>query len=105
VTLKFPGGLEVMHGMQAMAPLQEVRLDSQWGLAENFGRVWSQLLQVNLTPAMYRRARFAVGMVFMTVQTALEDNRLDPDLALQDGADALKAYLKSAGEQAVREVN
>jgi AcrR family transcriptional regulator len=105
VTLKFPGGLEVMHGMQAMAPLQEVRLDSQWAVAENFGRIWSRALNTHFTPALYRRARFAVGMGFMTVQMALEDNRADPDLVLQDGADALKVFLKTAGEQAVREVN
>lgn len=105
VTSKFPGGLEVMHGMQAMAPLQEVRLDSQWAVAENFGRIWSRTLDVHFTPAMYRRARFAVSMGFMTVQLALEDNRLDPDLVLQDGAEALKVYLQSAGQRSAHEVN
>ena len=109
ITREFPGGLEVMHGMQAMAPLQEVRLDSQWDVAVSFGRVWSNQLQRSFTPELHRRARFAVGMGFMTVQMALEDSRLEPELVLQDGAHALSAYLKSAGAQvraeAISEVN
>ena len=39
------------------------------------------------------------------VQLALEDNRVDPDLILKDGAEALKVYLQSAGQQSAREVN
>ena len=99
ITREFPGGLEVMHGLQAMAPLQEVRLDSQWAVAVSFGRVWSNQLQVPFTPELHRRARFAVGMSFMTVQMALEDTRLDADLVLRDGADALSVYLGSAAGQ------
>lgn len=105
VTRGFPGGLEIMHGMQAMAPLQGVRLESYWGVAENFGRVWCEQFQVPFTRVMFRRSRLAVEMGFMTVQWALEDSRLDPELALRDGAEALKVYLQSSHCRAVCEVN
>jgi AcrR family transcriptional regulator len=99
VTRDFPGGLEIMHGMQAMAPLQGVRLDNQWTVAESFGRIWSQKFQVAATPCLFRRARVAVGMGFLFVQMALEDDRIEPDVILRDGADALAAYLKFAAGQ------
>jgi AcrR family transcriptional regulator len=99
VTYEFPGGLEIMHGMQAMAPLQAVRLDSQWSVAETFARLWSQKFQIPLSPDVLRQARMGVALEFLMVQIALEDDRLDPDVALRDGADALAAYLKVAAEQ------
>ena len=105
VTRGFPGGLEIMHGMQAMAPLQEVRLESQWAVAESFGRIWCEQYRMPFTRALFRRSRIAVGMGFMSVQVALEDHRLDPDVALRDGADALAAFLKMSAEQTLREVN
>ena len=104
VTNDFPGGLEVMHGMQAMAPLQDVRLENQWAVAESFGRIWSERFQIPFTRAQFRRARVAVGMGFMVVQMALEDSRLEPEDALRDGADALRVYLKTAVQQPTFEV-
>ena len=99
VTRDFPGGLEIMHGMQAMAPLQGVRLESQWAVAESFGRIWCDRFRMPFTPDILRRARIAVGLCFLVVQMALEDNRLDPDEALREGADAVAAYLRFSAEQ------
>jgi AcrR family transcriptional regulator len=104
VTAEFPGGLEVMHGMQAMAPLQAVRLDAYWNAAEDFGRLWCEQSQLPFTRVMFRRARLAIEMGIMAVQWALEDNRVDPDLALRDSAHALRAHLEFAARQPAHEV-
>jgi len=100
VTSTFEGGLEIMHGMQAMAPLQEVRLNSHWAVAEGFGRVWAAQFGVPFTQDTLRRSRMAVDIGFMAVQMALEDSRLDSDQALRDGADALRVYLNFVAEDA-----
>ena len=107
VTHEFPGGLEIMHGMQAMAPLQEVRLESHWAVAETFGRIWSTQFQLPFTHDLFRRARVAIGMGFMAVEMALEDHRLDPDVVLRDGGDAISAYMSTVSResQTLREVN
>ncbi|MEP5764541.1 MAG: TetR/AcrR family transcriptional regulator [Halieaceae bacterium] len=94
VTRDFRGGLEIMHGMQAMAPLQEVRLDSHWAIADGFGRIWADQFKVPYTAETARHARLAVEIGFMALQMALEDSRLDADQALRDGAQALRVYLE-----------
>lgn len=99
-TREFEGGLAIMHGMQAMAPLQEVRLDSHWAVAEGFGRIWSEQFGVPCTAMTIRRARLAVELGFMSVQMALEDSRLDADQTLSDGADALRVYLEFTAREA-----
>ncbi len=105
ITRDFPGGLEILYGMQAMAPLKSVRLDSHWAMAEEFGAAWSELYNMPCSDNTLRRIRYATEMGFMSVQVALEDSRMGPELTLQDGAMALKLYLQNTARQARREMN
>jgi AcrR family transcriptional regulator len=99
-TRELTGGLEIMHGMQVLAPLQEVRLDSHWNVAETFGRFLCEEYDVPFTEDLARRVRIAVEIGFCAVQIALEDSRMDPDVALQEGAIALRLYLEHIADEA-----
>jgi hypothetical protein len=82
-----------MHGMQVLGPLQKVRLQAHWTVAENFGQFWCDQYQVPFTEEVAQRVRIAVEIGFCTVQIALEDSRMDPNVALEAGAAALGLYL------------
>jgi AcrR family transcriptional regulator len=92
-TREITAGLEIMHGMQVLAPLQKVRLQSHWNVAEGFGQIWCEQYGVPYTDEVLHRARIAVEIGFGAVQVALEDSRLDPQVALEEGAIALRLYL------------
>ncbi len=101
----FPGGLEILHAMQTLAPLKEVRVTGYWAIAEDFGCSWSKGAQLPLSAATLNRFRIAVETGFGCVQLALEDSRLDPQFALQEGAAALDLQLHLAAAQARSEMN
>ena len=99
-TLTMTGGLQVMHGMQALAPLSEVRLESHWAMSELFGQIWSEQYGVPYTEKTRQRARIAVDIGFTVIQAALEDPQLEPEDALQEGAQALRVYLEYVAREA-----
>ena len=105
ITRDFPGGLEILYGMHAIAPLKQVRLESHWAMAEDFGAAWSELYNMPCSDNTLRRIRLATEMGYMAVQVALEDTRMGPEIALRDGAMALKLYLQNTARQARREMN
>ena len=93
VTRDFPGGLELIYGMQAMAPLQDVQQQSHWDTAEKFARLWSEITGEPMSESLEQRARMALRMGSMTIQMALEDKRTNPETTLHEGARALRTYL------------
>jgi AcrR family transcriptional regulator len=99
-TRELTGGLEIMHGMQVLGPLQEVRLESHWNVAEAFGQFWCDQYKVPFTEEVAQRVRIAVEIGFCAVQIALEDSRMDPDVSLQEGAIALRLYLERVAHDA-----
>lgn len=100
VTHSQVGGMQTMHALQAIAPLQEVRLQSHWTLADVFGRIWAEQFAVPFTERTLHRARVAVEMGFMTVMLALEDENLDTSMVLAEGARALSLYLEDVMSEA-----
>lgn len=96
VTRDMTGGLQILRGMQAMAPLQEVRMKSHWAVSEMFGAIWAEQFGAEFTDENARRARYAVELGFLCVQLALEDERMEPEHAVREGANALRAYLEFA---------
>lgn len=96
VTQEQVGGLQTMHALQAIGPLQEVRLRNHWAIAEVFGRAWCDQLGVEFNERLLHRARIAVEMGFMTIMVALEDERLESSMALKEGGRALALYLGDA---------
>ncbi len=105
VTRDFPGGVELLHGMQAMAPLQQVQHDNDWMVARTFARIWADLNSVQCTEELVSRSRVAVAMGFASIQVALEDPSMAPEVAVQEGAGALRAYLEHGMMKVVRGVN
>jgi AcrR family transcriptional regulator len=99
-TNSMTGGLQIMYGMQALAPLQKARLDGHWFVAQLFGQIWCDQFGVPYSPATEVRARFAVDLGYTAVRLALEDPQLDPDTALMEGAHALRVYLEFTGREA-----
>lgn len=99
-TRTLTGGLEIMHGMQTLAPLQAVRLESHWAVATVFGQIWCDQYDVPFTEETARRARVAVEIGFATVRFALEDSRMDPEVALQEGGTVLRLYLEYVAREA-----
>jgi AcrR family transcriptional regulator len=87
------GGLQIMYCMQ-LAPLQQVRLESHWALTELFGQIWCEQYGVSYTPVIETRARIAVDIGYTAIQLALEDPRMTPEIALREGAQALRLYLE-----------
>jgi AcrR family transcriptional regulator len=105
VTRDFPGGLELIYGMQAMTPLQEVQQKSHWSTAEQFAQMWSGITGDPVSEEVQQRARMALSMGFMTIQMALEDKRMNPEITLHEGARALRTYLDNALVSAKTEVD
>ena len=95
VTLNMTGGVQVMHVLQAIAPLQQVRQDNHWLVAETFAKVWAGQFSVSMDEHSVERARVIIELGFATVQMAIEDKRSDPQLVLREGARAISLYLKS----------
>ncbi len=94
VTRDFPGGVELLHGMQAMAPLQKVQQEHDWMVARTFAGIWADLNRVQCTEELVCKSRVAVALGFSSIQVALEDPDMSPDVALYEGAHALRSYLE-----------
>jgi AcrR family transcriptional regulator len=95
ITLNMTGGVQVMHALQAIAPLQQVRQDNHWMVAEAFAQAWADQFNVNMDEYSGQRARVAIELGFATVQMAIEDDRSNPEFVLREGASAIAHYLKA----------
>ena len=101
----FPGGLELLHAMQTMAPLKAVRMAGYWSIAEDFAEDWSCNSQLPLSQTSLQRLRMAVETGFGCVLIALEDARLDAAFVLSEGAATLDLQLHLAAAHARSEMN
>ena len=101
----FPGGLELLHAMQTMAPLKAVRMAGYWSIAEDFAEDWSCNSQIPLSQTSLQRLRMAVETGFGCVLIALEDERLDAAFVLSEGAATLDLQLHLAAAHARSEMN
>lgn len=99
------GGVEIMHGMEALAPLQAVRLESHWVVTELFAQLWAEQYGITFTEEIGNRARIAVDLGFTAVRIALEDPRLEPQFVLREGALALRLYLAQIARDVGVELN
>ncbi len=88
------GGVQIMHALQAIEPLQQVRLDNHWGVSEMFAHIWADQFGVEFDPSAVQRARVAIELGYATIQMAIEDDRCDPGVVLHEGATAIALYLE-----------
>ena len=94
-TCSLVGGVQIMHALQAIAPLQHVRLDNHWSVSELLTRLWAEQFGMQFDPAAVQRARVAVELGYATIQLAIEDERCEPEVVLREGAQAIGLYLES----------
>ncbi|MCB1842664.1 MAG: hypothetical protein KDI09_06840, partial [Halioglobus sp.] len=95
VTRSQPGGLEVVQALRAVAPLQEVRLESHRLVAGRFSELVAELLQQPVDELLMNRARISIDVGYAIVEMALEDDSLDTERILQEGARMVQAYWAS----------
>ena len=93
-TRSLVGGVQIMHALQAIAPLQQARLDNHWSQSELFARIWSEQFGTEFNAVVVQRARVAVELGYATIQLAIEDDRCDPERVLREGARAISLYLE-----------
>jgi len=92
VTLQQVGGLEIIQSLRAVAPVQELRLESHRlvgtkfleTMVDLFGEAYREVLQVP--------TRMTIDMGYAVVEMALEDNHLDADEVLHQGARFIESY-------------
>ena len=92
---KFSGGLEILYGMQALGPLRATRLKNHRDIADAFGMMWCEEYGATYTEDVRRKARVAVQLGYMPVQLLLEDENLDQEAVMREGALALRLYLQT----------
>lgn len=92
VTREQPGGLEVVQALRAVAPLQEVRLESHRLVAGRFSALLAELLQQPVDDGLMNRARISIDVGYAIVEMALEDDSLDAERVLREGARMVQAY-------------
>jgi AcrR family transcriptional regulator len=98
----FTGGLEILYGMQTLGPLRATRLQNQRDMAEAFGLMWCEEYGVTYTEDIGRKARVAVQLGQMPAQLLLEDESLDPEAIMREGALALRLYLQSTMQPLIK---
>jgi AcrR family transcriptional regulator len=91
----FSGGLEILYGMQTLAPLRATRLQNHRDLADAFGMMWCEEYGATFTEDVRCKARVAVQIGYLPVQLLLEDESLDPEAIMHEGALALRLYLQA----------
>jgi len=99
VTLKQTGGLEILQCLRAVAPLQELRLQSHRLVAEQFSKVLAELLRVPENETLALQARLSVDVGYANVEMALEDRAYPADEILRQGAHMIGLYWQDVLDQ------
>lgn len=92
VTLQQTGGLELVQALRAVAPLQEVRLNSHQVVATQFAEMVAELLGLPVDDMITMRARLSVEVGYSVVEMALEDDTLTAENALREGTLMIQLY-------------
>lgn len=92
VTLQQTGGLELVQALRAVAPLQEVRLNSHQVVATQFAEMVAELLGLPVDEMITMRARLSVEVGYSVVEMALEDDTLTAENALREGTLMIQLY-------------
>ena len=100
VTREQTGGLEIVHALRAVGPLQGVRLDSHRLVATQFAASWGDLLGQLDPDLLMTQSRLSIDMGYAVVEMALEDETLSAEQILREGARMIQRYWRGilAGE-------
>ncbi len=91
----FTGGLEILYGMQTLGPLQATRLQNHRAIADAFGLMWCEEYGATFNEDVRRQARMAIQLGYMPILLVLEDDTLDAEAMMREGALALRLYLEA----------
>ena len=92
VTIERKGGLEIVQALRAVAPLQEVRLQSHRLMAEQFAAIAAELLGREVDDVLISQARVSIDIGYAIVELALEDESLPTENVLREGSRMIQAY-------------
>jgi AcrR family transcriptional regulator len=92
VTVEQPGGLEVVQALRAVAPLQEVRLESHRLMAGQFAHIAAEILSQPVDEFLLCQARLSIDTGYAIVEMALEDETLSTEHILREGSRMIQAY-------------
>ncbi len=92
VTREQVGGIQILQALRAVAPLQEVRLQSHRIMAEELHTVVTELYDLTPNPRSALQTRLTVELGYSVVEMVLEDPMIDEGEAMAEGAGLLRHY-------------
>lgn len=92
VTLEQTAGLEIAQSLRAVAPLQQVRLESHQRVSRQFAAAAAELLRRAVDDALVLRARVSVETAYSVVEMALEEGPEAASDILTEGARMMRLY-------------
>ena len=91
LTRQQPGGLEIIQALRAVGPLQELRLTSHRLVGRQLAEVLAELLGRD-KEEIALAARVSVDLGYSVVEMALEDDSVDTEQVLRQGALMVQLY-------------
>jgi AcrR family transcriptional regulator len=92
-------GLEIIQSLRAVGPLQELRLQSNQLVAEQFAEITAQIFSWQLDKELLVQSRLGVEVAYGVVELALEEEALSADDVLEQGAMMIQLYWQNIIEQ------
>ena len=92
VTLQQTAGLEIVQSLRAVAPLQQLRLESHEIVSGQFAAAAAELLGQDVDAALVLRARVSVETGYSVVEMALEGSADTAPAILAEGASMMRSY-------------
>lgn len=92
VTLQQEAGLEISQSLRAVAPLQELRMESHKLVAGQLLAALTDLFGARYSETLEVPARISIDIGYSVVEMALEDNSIDAEAILREGARVIESY-------------
>jgi AcrR family transcriptional regulator len=92
VTRERVGGLELVHALRAVAPLREVRLESHRRVASQFATMVGAFFDRPVDELLRAQTRLTIDTGYAIVEMALEDDSLQTETMLREGARIMQLY-------------
>jgi AcrR family transcriptional regulator len=96
VTREQRGALEILQALRAVAPLRELRLTSHRQVSDQLAAVVGPLLPHIGADSLGIQSRLSVEMGYDVVELALEEQAVNPDAVLVEGARMIECYWAAA---------
>jgi len=96
ITRTQTGGIEIVHALRAVGPLQVVRLESHQLITDGLTETLAEQLGRETADAFRTQTRIAVEVGYSVVEMALEDPTLPVDDVLREGARIIRVYWQGA---------